>query len=268
MLALRIITAICMLAMLLAAMFFSSETTWKIVCAAIAAIAGVEWARLAGVRSMGAQHAYAGLLVLLLFLIGHLGQTATICFFWLSAAIWATMVPWSLYRGQLPRARPGLIGAGVVMIVSAALALDHLRASSVNLLLLVLGIVWLSDTAAFFAGRAFGRTRLAPRISPGKTWEGVAAAMLAVATYACIVIWAFPGIVQPSWMPVPVVLPVLAFWLLLAGIGIAGDLFESMLKRNAGVKDSGTLLPGHGGMLDRIDAVMPVLPLAAIFYTG
>ena len=154
------------------------------------------------------------------------------------------------------------------MIVSAALALDHLRSSSVNLLVSVLGIVWLSDTAAFFAGKTFGRRKLAPRISPGKTWEGVVAAMLAVAAYACTAIWTIPDVVHPAWLPDPVVLPVLVFWLLLTGLGIMGDLFESMLKRAAGVKDSGSLLPGHGGMLDRIDAVMPVLPLAAIFYSG
>jgi phosphatidate cytidylyltransferase len=137
------------------------------------------------------------------------------------------------------------------------------------LLLAVLATVWLSDTAAYFAGRRFGKRKLAPAISPGKTWEGVAGALAAVTLYAL----AWAGLGSPASMPVAPdgtrsgalwIVPVL---LALAVAGMIGDLFESLIKREAGVKDSGTLLPGHGGMLDRIDALLAMLPLAVLAFT-
>jgi phosphatidate cytidylyltransferase len=136
------------------------------------------------------------------------------------------------------------------------------------LLLAVLAVVWISDTAAYFVGRRFGKRKLAPSISPGKTWEGVAGALVAVGLYALA--WAYLGgsggmpawpsgaRVAPAWT-----LPVL---LGLAVAGMIGDLFESLIKRQAGVKDSGTLLPGHGGILDRFDAPVAMLPLAVLAF--
>jgi phosphatidate cytidylyltransferase len=136
------------------------------------------------------------------------------------------------------------------------------------LLLGVLGTVWISDTAAYFVGRRFGKRKLAPSISPGKTWEGVAGALAAVGIYALawaslggsdgIPAWPADARVAPAW-----ILPVL---LGLAVVGMVGDLFESLIKRQAGVKDSGTLLPGHGGILDRFDAPVAMLPLAVLAF--
>jgi phosphatidate cytidylyltransferase len=128
------------------------------------------------------------------------------------------------------------------------------------MLLALLGVVWIADSAAFFAGRRFGRTKLAPTISPGKTWEGVVGAFVAVLLYALILQQVvFPGVAGFQFPGLYILV------LCMTALGILGDLFESWMKRQAGVKDSGTLLPGHGGVLDRIDALTAAVPLAALW---
>jgi phosphatidate cytidylyltransferase len=132
-------------------------------------------------------------------------------------------------------------------------------------LLALLGIVWIADSAAYFAGRGFGRRKLAPEISPGKTWEGVIGAGIAVAVYYALLRFAFAP--ATAWLGG-------AAGILLCGaitvMSIEGDLFESWMKRQAAMKDSGSLLPGHGGVLDRIDGLTASMPLAALasFYLG
>jgi phosphatidate cytidylyltransferase len=128
------------------------------------------------------------------------------------------------------------------------------RERSPWLLLGVMALVWIADTAAYFAGRRFGRRKLAPGISPGKSWEGVAGAGIALVLYASAISAAIVGLRIPGAL-------ILAAALLY--FSILGDLFESWMKRLAGVKDSGTILPGHGGILDRIDALTAALPIAA-----
>jgi phosphatidate cytidylyltransferase len=119
--------------------------------------------------------------------------------------------------------------------------------------------VWTADIAAYFAGHAFGRHKLAPLISPGKTWEGVIGALAAVALYWSVITWFVPDFAGQ--------LPAGLLWAaVLTAVSIQGDLFESWMKRLAGVKDSGSLLPGHGGLLDRIDALTSTLPLAALYF--
>jgi len=136
----------------------------------------------------------------------------------------------------------------------------------VLMLFSVLFVVWIADTAAYFVGRAFGRRKLAPHISPGKTWAGVIGAILAVLIVA-FTIWQFiPATRIYSNDLFAAIGPAFALLLLalLVASSIVGDLYESLLKRQAGVKDSGQLLPGHGGVLDRLDAMVPVLPLAVV----
>jgi phosphatidate cytidylyltransferase len=163
-----------------------------------------------------------------------------------------------LHKGWRVRQPLLLMIAGWLLIVPTWLALVRLQAEP-WILLAVLGVVWVADSAAYFAGRTFGRRKLAPSISPGKTWEGVAGAAIAVAVYYALV-WYFGfrgmtfGIGLAAALLVTCLLP----------LSILGDLFESWIKRQAGVKDSGTLLPGHGGVLDRIDALTSTLPLAAL----
>ena len=124
-----------------------------------------------------------------------------------------------------------------------------------------MAVVWIADTAAYFAGRAFGRHKLAPSISPGKTWEGVYGALLATAVYAVFLLRFAPDRMALS---AAAVAAWIAGLLALTALSIVGDLFESMLKRQRGVKDSGKLLPGHGGVLDRIDALLAAMPAAAL----
>jgi phosphatidate cytidylyltransferase len=171
--------------------------------------------------------------------------------FLLSALFWVLAVPLWLWRGVRETDRAALAVAGFVVVVPAGLALALLEPSEI---LAVLVLVWIADTAAYFVGRAFGRHKLAPSISPGKTWEGAAggaAGALAYATFLGI----FWGKAWWGYLLIAAVLAVLS---------IVGDLFESAAKRQAGVKDSGTLLPGHGGIMDRIDSATATLPVSAL----
>jgi phosphatidate cytidylyltransferase len=167
----------------------------------------------------------------------------------------------------VPRARWLAALTGLLVLVPAWLALVELRNVGPLLLLLLMSVAWISDIAAYFTGRRFGRHKLAPSISPGKTWEGVLGAVLAVGLYALLwsMVWRgqFPHALKSMRFGT---FGMLLFLWLLTVLGIYGDLFESALKRQAGVKDSGAMLPGHGGALDRIDALTAVLPVAALIY--
>lgn len=157
---------------------------------------------------------------------------------------------------------------GLALLVLAWVALVESKAQGLNYLLSVFCLVWAADIGAYFGGRAFGRRKLAPSISPGKSWEGVWSGMVAVGILA--VIWVLvdrhASVDSPSLYsrllfglgPIGMVLALV----FLSAMSVVGDLFESLIKRQAGAKDSSQLLPGHGGVLDRIDALLPVLPLS------
>jgi phosphatidate cytidylyltransferase len=171
--------------------------------------------------------------------------------FAVSAAFWVLVAPPWLARGLRDVDGPGLVAAGFVVLVPAAAAMVWLDPRR---LLAVLVLVWIADSAAYFVGRAWGRRKLAPSISPGKTWEGAAGGVAAALVYAIICKRLFADVGWAAYAAAAVLLAVLS---------IVGDLFESAAKRRAGVKDSGALLPGHGGILDRIDSATAVLPLSA-----
>ena len=166
---------------------------------------------------------------------------------WFAALAWMFFFP-------TPIAKPVAWICGVLVLVPAWLALDFLYLQSPALMLFALLIVWVADIGAYFVGKGFGRVKLAPQISPGKTWEGALGGLCAVMVLAAIGAQVFE-------IDIAVLLP---FCLAVAMISIVGDLTESMFKRNAGVKDSGTLFPGHGGVLDRIDSVTAAAPLFAL----
>jgi phosphatidate cytidylyltransferase len=191
-------------------------------------------------------------------------QTAT----YIAASLfWLVVVPLWLWRSWLPQSRWLAALTGLVVLAPTWLALVELRELGPLLLLLLMSVAWISDTAAYFAGRRFGRHKLAPSISPGKTWEGAAGAALAVSAYAALWGYAWQAYFPPALKSMRFgAFGMLLFLWLLTAIGIYGDLFESAIKRRAGVKDSGVLLPGHGGVLDRIDALTAVLPVAALAY--
>jgi phosphatidate cytidylyltransferase len=181
--------------------------------------------------------------------------------FWyvVSVLLWVLVVPaWMILGWQLQnRWLMGLLGWAV--LIPTGLALIDLRSISPWLLLGVMFVVWLADTAAYFSGRKFGKHKLAPSISPGKTWEGVYGALVFVTLYVSVIGWG-TGLIKSYTMFAAIIL-ISWFWVALS---VVGDLFESAIKRQAGVKDSGTLLPGHGGLLDRIDALTSTLPFVAL----
>jgi phosphatidate cytidylyltransferase len=187
-----------------------------------------------------------------------LGVCGVAALFWIFVA-----PPWVIERWPTQRRTP-MVVLGWVVLLGAWVALVELQARSPWLVLAAMAIVWIADTAAYFSGRAFGRRKLAPLVSPGKSWEGVYGAWVAVALYALALVpfagsAGYRGAVTPATVAAWVI-----FAVLLASVSVVGDLFESLLKRHAGVKDSGTILPGHGGILDRTDALLAAMPIAAL----
>jgi len=256
----RALTAVVLLAGFGAALFFLPQSGWIAFCAVLLAIAAWEWGALAALGPR-ARAAYAALLVVLFVWSGGYAPG------WAYAAaglFWIFLAPLWIWRS--PRSASwALLAVGILVLLPACAALVDLRGVHPALLLAVLGTVWISDSAAYLVGRRFGKRKLAPSISPGKTWEGVGGALLAVGLYALA--WAGIGAPQNPWVDgTRSAAGLLAVLIGLAVVGIIGDLFESLIKRQAGVKDSGTLLPGHGGILDRIDAPVAMLPLAVLAF--
>jgi phosphatidate cytidylyltransferase len=241
-----------LIAILLAALFTLPRAGVAALMALIVGIAGLEWARLCRLDGLPAR-LYAAGSVLALAGLYATGLERPV--FLVAAAFWIVAVPAWLWLGVKAQHGAVLAVAGFVVLVPAALAMTALRPLEA---LLVLGVAWIADTAAYFAGRRWGRRRLAPAISPGKTWEGASGGLIGAAAYAMILSILLAG-VQGTRMAA-----FLGAAALLVMVSIAGDLFESAAKRQAGVKDSGAILPGHGGMLDRIDSATAVLPVAAL----
>lgn len=251
----RALTAAVLLAAFLAALLLLEQSQFAMVVSLVVGIAAHEWAKLIK-ASQGVAAAYAAILALTCFALARsMWGTLWICA--LGGAFWISVAPYFLAKGF--RSSPMGLGmaVGLVVLIPAGLAMSALPPRQ---LLMVLGLMWISDTAAYLAGRAFGRRKLAPSISPGKTWEGVAGGAIGCLIYA--IIWAtFDADLRARVLGV-VWIPFLAGTLLLCALGVVGDLFESGLKRQAGAKDSGKLLPGHGGVLDRIDSATATLPVA------
>lgn len=253
----RIITAVALLAGLLAIVFTVSTQVWALLTLGVVLLGVAEWANLIKL-SNGAKYfslviaMMTGLFVTFVnltpaalyqmhILMALLGSAS---FFWLVIAPFCLILR-KTFTNQL------VMGAlGLLLILATWAGLVGLHAISPLMLLGVLATVSIADSAAYFSGKRFGRHKLAPEISPGKTWEGVIGALAAVTVYGAALCF----YKQLSlWL-------IVSMWLLVV-LSIMGDLLESLLKRQAGLKDSGQLLPGHGGVLDRIDGFMPTLPI-------
>ncbi|ODU50308.1 MAG: phosphatidate cytidylyltransferase [Thiobacillus sp. SCN 63-374] len=252
----RVLTAAALLAVFVPAVLWAPTWLWMILIAGVVGVAAHEWARLSHFPALPAR-LYAALLtacaLALPYVLGAQWPIFQNALILLAVAFWLGVAPlWLLGRW---RAEQAFLRAavGVVLLLPTWAALLYLHARGPGVLLAVMAIVWIADSAAYFAGRRFGRHKLAPAISPGKTWEGVAGALVALALYA--------GVLSGT-----INLPLLPLFAAMAGLlylSVLGDLFESWIKRVSGMKDSGDLLPGHGGMLDRIDALTSTLPLAS-----
>ncbi|HVN34552.1 MAG TPA: phosphatidate cytidylyltransferase [Casimicrobiaceae bacterium] len=271
MLGARILTAVILVPLVLAALFLLAPVGWGTVSLAVVGIAASEWASLAG-YARGAQTLFVaatiaiGAAVLALLATGNEARWADVVLLACSTAtaFWVIVAPpWLAFRWK-PSSGVALAIVGWIALTGAWVALVALQARSPWLVLAAMAIVWIADTAAYFAGRAFGRHKLAPQVSPGKTWEGVYGALAAVAIYA-LALTPFSAAAGRSAATTPLAVAIwVACALALAALSVEGDLFESLLKRNANVKDSGRLLPGHGGVLDRIDALLAAMPAAAL----
>lgn len=278
-LATRVVTAAILLVAVSIALFLLPPAGFGVAVLLVVTVGAREWARLLGLSTVG-QVAFAAALALtgsaLLMLAtpvagrGWAAGTVVIAcgaatLFWLTMGIPSVLCDWQ------PAARWLRILVAFVALCGAFVAVVELQARSPWLVLAAMAIVWIADTAAFFAGRRFGRHKLAPHISPGKSWEGAAGGVAAVAIYALLLV-PLASRVRADAAPGALTIALwIAFAVGVAALSIIGDLHESLLKRRAGVKDSGTLLPGHGGVLDRTDALLAAMPpvaLATVAYLG
>ncbi|MGB8516444.1 MAG: phosphatidate cytidylyltransferase [Gallionella sp.] len=263
MLKLRVITAIILLVAFLSAVFMLPMMGWAMLVLVIVLQGAYEWAKLSKLTSVAAVLYVASAALLLSLLIWTEpqagGSSIKISIYIISALLWFVIVPVWMIRGWKVEQTALMMLVGWAVLIPTGLAMLDLRVVSPWLLLAVMALVWVADSAAYFTGRKFGKHKLAPGISPGKTWEGVAGAVAGVFAYVLIVWNLHPDFLQNASLPKLLLASI--FWVALA---VIGDLFESAIKRQAGVKDSGALLPGHGGLLDRIDALTSTLPLAAL----
>ena len=272
MLAQRILTAAVLLALLVPALLAHQPWPFNVLTLLLIGAAGWEWGRLN----------QAGQLLSLLMglalaaacgaaLFSGWATAAPVGVWWCAAGVWLCGGVLALQRGPAGwsrLARPLRWLLGLLALWTAWLAIAQSRSIGLNFIMSVLCLVWVADIAAYFGGRALGRRKLAPTISPGKSWEGVYSGVAGVFVLALVWSQIETGLAPQSaslFVQLRSTLGVVGALLaltLLAGMSVVGDLMESLVKRAAGAKDSSKLLPGHGGMLDRFDALLPVFPLS------
>ena len=267
----RILTAAVLLAILIPALVVDAAWPFALLTMAAMALAGWEWSRLndAGAFAVPLGIALGAACALALYA----GWTATAprLAWWLAFAAWVLGGTWVLRAGVAgwPRAPRALRWAiGLLALWTAWLALANAKSIGLNFILSVFFLVWAADVFAYFGGRALGKRKLAPAISPGKSWEGVWSGMAGalLVAVAWLVIDGAGSIGTESVYTMVAnrfgyagLALVVVF---LVAMSVVGDLVESLVKRSAGAKDSSALLPGHGGILDRVDGLLPVFPIA------
>ena len=263
----RVITALVLVGALLPSLFWLPQAAWALLTAAVIGVAAWEWGALLGWQQ-GARRLLGVATALICVGLAQVAPAAlgiggfipaapwVVALYTLSVVFWIFLIPLWLNRQWRLSSLAGVL-VGAVVLLPTWLALVQLRAVHPGVLLAVMALVWMADIAAYFAGRKFGRNKLAPSISPGKTQEGALGAFIGVMLYGLVIgHFLLAGKVPlTAWMLALV---------LATAVSIIGDLFESLLKRKAGIKDSSNILPGHGGVLDRIDSLTATLPLAAL----
>jgi phosphatidate cytidylyltransferase len=260
----RVLTALVLAPLAIGAILLLETAYFAAVLGVLVLVGAAELARLSGLAGTAASMAFVGLVALALWLAWTLLDSGSLHWaLWLLAGWWcATTAVLLARRAQLARVtgvRIGNLVLGGLLLAGAwaSVVALHRTADGQVLVLYLFVLIWLADSGAYFAGRALGRHKLSPAVSPGKTWEG-AAGGLAGALLAALVL-VLGGFAGPLPLAAFVVLS-----LLVALVSIGGDLWESRLKREAGVKDSGSLLPGHGGILDRVDSLIAAAPVYAL----
>ncbi len=256
----RIITATLLISLVVFLIFFANTLIQAAVLLLIALCAGYEWLRL--ISATTAQKILFYDVLIFCAIVFYYMTSLSSFVLWISLIAWliafGVIVFYQQHQVYFPKNKWVNTGIGLLLIVPMWVGLFALLKINPLLMLFLLITVWSADIFAFFAGRCFGRHLLIERVSPAKTWEGVIGALVGtgIVAYICIRLF-FPE------MPV---LPLLLLSLLMVPISIIGDLFESMIKRIYGVKDSGQLLPGHGGVLDRLDSLTAAAPIFVCLY--
>lgn len=263
----RIYTVMVLLPLFAAALFFLPVYGWALFLTPLMLVGAWEWGVLASWGFTGRLAFACGIALggalLWQFASGAAGvRWLTPALFCVALLFWLVVVPLWLANRWRVTSPVVLALAGATLLLPLWCALIQLQVRPWQLLMLM-AIVWISDTAAYLCGRRWGRRKLAVTISPGKTWEGVIGALIAVALYYALV-----SVTNFAEQAVLHGFSGFAVFMLLAVLGIEGDLFESWIKRTAGVKDSGSVFPGHGGVLDRIDALTASIPIAALSLSG
>jgi len=248
----RIITAVIALLALMLVLFYLPYEVALLVIVAVMLGGAWEWSAFLGTREIATRSVYVVIVGSLIAAYSYFDVDAALIFkvslvSWVAALVWIFFFP-----TPIPTAVRWL--SGILVLVPLYVALVILYNTAPALLLFALLIVWVADTGAYFAGRFLGRVKLAPDISPGKTWEGVIGGLVAVVLLILL---------RSMWAETDLTV-LIPFCLAVACLSVVGDLTVSMFKRTAGVKDSGSMFPGHGGVLDRIDSVAAAAPLFAL----
>ncbi len=266
----RVITAIVLLAVLLPILFLLPPVYIGAFFLVAVTAAAWEWSRLLNPQASRAAWLYALFcLLIILFLLAMQNVAWQFALLLLAVIFWFFLAPFILAKGMnvsLQKLRPFYIVLGFILLPATWFALVFLRELGLVFLLSTMALVWVADIGAYFVGKAFGKRKLAAQISPGKSIEGAIGGLLLCYGYALLCVFYLPfessifgaWAIRFGWVPMFVMVTVLT------AFSIFGDLFESQLKRMAGVKDSSHLLPGHGGVLDRVDALIPTMPIAAL----
>ena len=266
----RVITALVLLAVLLPILFLLPPIYIGLFFLLAVLAAAWEWSRLLTPDSPRLAWLYTLFcLVIVLFLLGMQNPSWQFALLLLAVIFWFFIAPFILAKGMnlsLQKLRPFYVVLGLILLPATWFALVFLRELGLVFLLSSIAFVWVADIGAYFVGKAFGKRKLAVQISPGKSVEGAIGGLLLCYAYAflCVFYLPFESTLFGAWAIRFGWVPMFLMATVLTAFSIFGDLFESQLKRLAGVKDSSHLLPGHGGVLDRVDALIPTMPIAAL----
>ena len=260
----RIITAAWLAPLMLAGLFGLSGGPFALFTAAIVLLAGWEWTNLAGIRRRDNRLMLVAVLGMAMVMLWMSGAALAAWPLWLGALGWLLNLYWVVHypsKGEQWQSSTRRLAMGLWVLLPAWVGFNVLRDSGAIWLLFVLLLVWGADIGAYFSGRAWGRRKLAPRVSPGKSWEGVTGGL--VVTFGLALIFAvWQGLGLGGGLALVLATAVVTL------VSVLGDLVESMLKRYRDIKDSSNLLPGHGGVLDRIDSLTAAVPLFALLSLG
>ncbi|NYT72654.1 phosphatidate cytidylyltransferase [Halomonas sp. QX-2] len=258
----RIITAAWLAPLVLAGLFGLDGGAFALFTALMVLLATWEWANLAGVTRAAQRAQLVAVMAVLMLVMWLAGAAASIWPLWFSAAGWLVNLYWvTRYpaAGEQWQATVRRLAMGLWVLLPCWVGFNVLRDIGMAWLLFVLLLVWCADIGAYFVGRHWGKRKLAPHVSPGKSWEGVYGGLAATTILA---------ILFALWLPLGLVggITLILITAVVTLASVLGDLLESMLKRHRNIKDSSQLLPGHGGVLDRIDSLTAAIPLFALFY--